>query len=147
MQSHIADTLFHVKHIALIGASDKADRASNQVMAFLQHQGYRVYPVNPLVAGKEIHNERVYACLADITAPIDMVDVFRQGDALPEIVEQCHQLGIKRIWTQLGVVHHGAEQQAEQYGIDMIVDRCPKIEIPKLQSIKLLADPVHQQPS
>ncbi|QBY03716.1 CoA-binding protein [Thalassotalea sp. HSM 43] len=143
----IIDTLKQVKTIALLGASDKPQRASHRVMAYLQQQGYRVLPVNPQLAGQTLHNEMVFASLADVVAnisePIDMVDVFRLPKYLAEIVEQCHTLAIGIIWTQLGVVDADAQALAQQYGIDMIVDRCPKIDIPTLQSQGLLSEPVH----
>lgn len=103
-------------------------------MAFLLRKGYRVIPVNPGQAGKEILGQPVAARLADIAEPIDMIDVFRAADALPTVVEEALALSPlpKVIWGQLSVRHDEAAAQAEAAGIKVVMDRCPAIEYPRL---------------
>lgn len=123
-----------VKTIALLGASPNPDRPSNRVMKFLLSRGYDVIPVNPGQAGKTLHGQLVYGRLSDIPCPIDMVDVFRAADALPEIVAEAAALSPRPrvLWGQLEVVHDGAAAEARTSGIDVVMDRCPAIEIPRL---------------
>ncbi|MDX2368472.1 MAG: CoA-binding protein [Colwellia sp.] len=128
----IIDTLNKVKTIALIGASSKPHRASYKVMAFLMNEGYQVFPVNPLLEGTKIMNREVYGCIGDIPSPIDMLDVFRQSQYLYDIVVEAKQANITCIWTQLGVTDVKAEILALESDITMIVNRCPAIEIPRL---------------
>ncbi|BDA84098.1 CoA-binding protein [Aureimonas sp. SA4125] len=130
----IRDILESVKVIALLGASPNPARPSHGVMRFLLEQGYRVIPVNPGQAGKEILGQPCVAGLADIAEPIDMVDVFRAGDALPGIVEDAMALSPRPtvIWTQLGVRHAEAEAKATTEGFTVVAGRCPAIEIPRL---------------
>jgi predicted CoA-binding protein len=131
---YIADILRGTKTIALVGASPNPERPSHRVMAFLLRKGYRVFPVNPGQAGKEIHGQKVYARLADVPEPIDMIDVFRAADALPALVEEILELPAlpKTIWGQLSVRHDGAAERAEAAGIKVVMDRCPAIEYPRL---------------
>lgn len=129
----IADIFKKVKTIALIGASEKPERDSYKVLAFLINEGFQVFPINPLLAGKTIMNQKVYACLADLPTPIDMLDVFRQSKYLYDIVVEAKQANITTIWTQLGVTDAKAELLARDSGITMVVDRCPAIEIPRLK--------------
>lgn len=130
----IRTILQSVKTIALLGASPNPDRPSNRVMKFLLGRGYEVIPVNPGQAGKTLHGQLVYGRLADIPRPIDMVDVFRAADALPEIVTEAAALTPRPavLWGQLEVVHEGAAAEARKSGIDVVMDRCPAIEIPRL---------------
>jgi predicted CoA-binding protein len=130
----IREVLGSVKVIALVGASPNPARPSHGVMGFLLRQGYRVIPVNPGQAGQEIQGQPCFARLADIPEPIDMVDVFRAGDALPGIVEEAMALSPrpKAIWTQLGVHNAAAEAKAAAEGFVVVADRCPAIEIPRL---------------
>ena len=128
----IIDTLNHINTIALIGASEKPERDSFKVMAFLINKGYQVYPVNPFLEGTTIMNRKVYACISDIPVSVDMIDVFRQSKFLYGIVVEAKKSGIDCIWTQLGVTDIEAESFASENGITMIVDRCPAIEIPRL---------------
>ena len=132
--AYIADILRSVKTIALLGASPNAARPSFGVMNFLLRKGFRVFPVNPGQAGKEILGQLVYARLADISAPIDMVDVFRAADNLPDIVDEVLALQPlpKVIWGQLSVRHDAAAAKAEAAGIRVVMDRCPAIEYPRL---------------
>ncbi len=123
-----------VKTIALLGASPKPDRPSFGVMRFLLSKGYKVYPVNPGQAGKEILGQTVYATMADIPDTIDMVEVFRAPEYLGEVVSDALSLGNrpKVIWGQLSVRDDEAVKPAEQAGIKVVMDRCPAIEIPRL---------------
>ena len=132
--AYIADILRSVKTIALLGASPNAARPSFGVMNFLLRKGFRVFPVNPGQAGKEILGQLVYARLADISAPIDMVDIFRAADNLPDIVDEVLALQPlpKVIWGQLSVRHDAAAAKAEAAGIRVVMDRCPAIEYPRL---------------
>ncbi|KQS93903.1 MULTISPECIES: CoA-binding protein [unclassified Rhizobium] len=131
---YISDILRSTKTIALVGASPNAERPSHRVMAFLLRKGYTVFPVNPGQAGKEIQGQTVYATLADIPEPIDMVDVFRAADALPALVDEI--LAVKPrpkvIWGQLAVRDDKAAEKAEAAGIKVVMDRCPAIEYPRL---------------
>lgn len=131
---YLAEILRQTRVIALVGASPNPERPSNRVMAFLLRKGYRVIPVNPGQAGKEIHGQKVYARLADIPEPIDMIDVFRAAHALPALVGEVLALEPlpKAIWGQLTVRDDVAAAQAEAAGIKVVMDRCPAIEHPRL---------------
>lgn len=131
---HIRTVLTSVKTIALVGASPNAARPSHGVMAFLLRKGYHVIPVNPGQAGKEILGQTVFATLADISEPVDMVDVFRAADQLPALVDEVLALPNmpKVIWGQLSVRHDEAAAKAEAAGFTVIMDRCPAIEYPRL---------------
>ena len=128
----IKDLLERIRTIALIGASDRPDRPSNEVMAVLQRHGYRVLPVNPQITGEHLHGEFVWRDLAQIGEPIDMVDIFRRPQAAGEAVDQAIAAGAKAVWLQLGVINHDAAARAEAAGLDVVMDRCPAIEIPRL---------------
>ena len=128
----IARLLTATRCIALVGASDRPERAANEVMNFLQRAGYRVIPVNPLLAGQVIHGETVRAALADIDEPIDMVDVFRRSEYVAEVVDEAIAVGAKAVWTQLDVVDTIAAARAEAAGLAVVMDRCPKIELRRL---------------
>ncbi|SOC39561.1 hypothetical protein SAMN05892877_10678 [Rhizobium subbaraonis] len=133
---YLADILRDTRVIALVGASPNPERPSNRVMAFLLRKGYRVIPVNPGQAGKAIHGQAVHARLADISEPIDMVDVFRAASALPALVDEVLALNPlpKVIWGQLSVRDDRAAERAEAAGIKVVMDRCPAIEHPRLIS-------------
>ena len=130
----IRSILTSVKTIALVGASPNVARPSHGVMSFLLRKGYHVIPVNPGQAGKEILGQTVFASLADISEPIDMIDVFRAADQLPALVDEVLALPEKPkvIWGQLSVRHDEAAAKAEASGITVIMDRCPAIEYPRL---------------
>ena len=131
---YLADILHSVKTIALTGASPNPARPSNGVMGYLLSRGYEVFPVNPGQAGKQIHGRTVYARLADIPVPIDMVDVFRAAEYLDGVVEEVLALKPlpKVVWAQLGVRDDAAAVKAEAVGIKVVMNRCPAIEYPRL---------------
>lgn len=118
--------------IAMIGASDRPDRPSYEVMAALQSHGYRVLPVNPQITGERVHGEFVWRALSQIGEPIDMVDIFRNSQAAGEAVDQAIAAGAKSVWMQLGVVNEAAAARAEAAGLQVVMDRCPKIELRRL---------------
>jgi predicted CoA-binding protein len=128
----IAALLRQTRTIALVGASDRPERAAHEVMGMLLAHGYQVIPVNPLLAGQVIHGQTVVATLADIAEPIDLVDVFRRSEFVAEVVEEAIAAGARAVWTQLGVIDHAAAARAETAGLAMVMDRCPKIEIRRL---------------
>lgn len=130
--AEIAELLGSVRTIALVGASDRPDRASYGVMKFLQDHGYRVMPVNPAITGETVHGEFVWRELSEIGEPIDMVDVFRNSEAAGETVDAAIAAGAKAVWMQLGVVNAAAAERAEAAGLKVVMDRCPKIEISRL---------------
>jgi O-acetylhomoserine (thiol)-lyase len=121
-----------VRTIAMVGASTNWNRPSYFVMKYLQGKGYRVIPVNPSAAGQELQGEHVYASLRDIPDPIDMVDIFRPSEAVPPIVEDAIAVGAKVVWMQLGIRNDEAAARAEAAGIEVIMNRCPKIEFGRL---------------
>lgn len=121
-----------VKTIALVGASNNPARPSYGVMEFLLESGFHVIPVNPGLAGQELLGQKVYATLADIPEPVDMVDVFRASDAVLAIAREAIAIGAKVLWTQLGVIHAEAAAEAEAAGLTVIMDRCPAIEFSRL---------------
>jgi predicted CoA-binding protein len=133
-RDYLADILKTTRTIALLGASPNPGRPSNQVMGFLLSRGYQVFPVNPGQAGKEILGQTVYATLADIPQPIDMVDVFRAAEFLDGVVDEALALETppKVIWAQLGVRDDKAAAKAEAAGVKVVMNHCPAIEIPRL---------------
>ncbi|MFW2403812.1 MAG: CoA-binding protein [Gammaproteobacteria bacterium] len=121
-----------MRTIAVVGASDKQHRPVYRVMQFLQSKGYRCLPVNPRLAGSELLGETVSASLTDIEEPVDMVDVFRRAEDVPPIAEEAIAIGAKVLWMQLGIVNEAAAERARAAGLQVIMDRCPAIEIPRL---------------
>jgi uncharacterized protein len=130
--AEIKELLETAKVIAMVGASDHPERASNGVMKFLQDRGYRVIPVNPQITGEHIHGEFVFRELSQIGEPIDIVDIFRNSEAAADAVDQAIDVGAKAVWMQLGVVNEAAAARAEAAGLKVLMDRCPKIEIARL---------------
>lgn len=130
--SEISQILQKIKTIALVGASDNPSRPSYGVMAYLLAQGYQVTPVSPKLAGQSLLGQQVVASLADIRHPIDMVDVFRNADAAYGVAQEAIAVGAKILWLQLGVINEQAAVLAKNAGLQVVMDRCPKIEIPRL---------------
>ena len=128
----ISDILKLTQTIAVVGASDNQSRPVYGVMKFLQRQGYRCMPVNPRLAGQELLGETVYARLRDIADSIDMVDVFRRSEEVAPIAEDAIAIGAKVLWMQLGVRNEAAAQLARDAGLEVVMNRCPAIEIPRL---------------
>lgn len=120
----------NVRTIAVVGCSPKPERPGHYVAKYLQELGYRVIPVNP--GQTEILGEKCYASLRDIPEPVDMVDCFRRAEDIPPIVEDAIAVGAKYLWMQLGIVNDAAAQRAMAAGIEVVMDRCPKIDYPRL---------------
>jgi predicted CoA-binding protein len=134
--SYIRGVLDTVKTIAMVGISPKDNRPSYFAFKYLLDRGYRMIPVNPGQAGKEILGQKVYRRLSDIPEPIDMVDIFRSSADVPPIVEEALTLKPKPrvIWMQLTVRNDEAAKRAEEAGLKVVMDRCPKIEYGRLSS-------------
>lgn len=128
----IARLLQTTRTIALVGASDRPERAAFEVMGALLAHGYHVIPVNPALAGQVIHGQTVVAALSDIAEPIDMVDVFRRSEFVAGVVDAAIAVGAKSVWTQLDVIDLEAAARAEAAGLTVVMDRCPKIELRRL---------------
>lgn len=126
--------LRETKVIAMVGASANWNRPSYFAMKYLQEKGYRVIPVNPkeAAAGNEILGEKAVAALGDIDCGIDMVDCFRNSDAIPPIADEAIRIGAKTLWLQLGVRHDESAEKARAAGLTVIQNRCPKIEYGRL---------------
>lgn len=114
--------LQRVKTIAVVGLSPKPGRPSHDVAAAMQRFGYRIVPVRPAI--DEVLGEKAYARLADIPFPVDLVNVFRAAEHIPEVVEECLALGLPALWIQEGIVHDEAAQEAREAGLAVVMDRC-----------------------
>ncbi|MFZ5693740.1 MAG: CoA-binding protein [Pseudomonadota bacterium] len=134
--SYIRGILNTVKTIAVVGISPKVIRPSYFAFKYLLERGYRMIPVNPGQAGSELLGQRVYATLADIPEPVDMVDIFRNSEAALSVVQEALALTPKPavIWMQLGVRNDAAAKLAEDAGLKVVMNRCPKIEYGRLSS-------------
>ncbi len=130
--TYIRGILKRVKTIAAVGMSANAMRPSYFAMLYLQSKGFRVIPINPRYAGQEILGETVLASLDDLPEPPDMVQIFRRSEDAPPIVEDAIRIGAKVLWMQLGVRHDEAAARAEETGLEVVMDRCPKIEYGRL---------------
>ena len=133
---YIAAILAEAKVIAMVGASAATNRPSFFAMKYLLGKGYDVIPVNPTLSGQEIQRRKVYAALADVPAPVDVVDIFRNSAAALDVVRDAirlkDKLGITVIWMQLGVRNDDAAAEAEAAGLQVVMNRCPKIEYGRL---------------
>ena len=132
----IARILREVKTIALVGASARAERASHEVMQFLQKRGYRVIPVNPGLAGQSLLGETVCASLEALGEKPDMVDLFRRSEEVGPLVDQAIAIGAKVVWMQLGVRDEAAAARARKAGLEVVMDRCPKIELARIDAAR-----------
>ena len=128
--------LKRVKSFAVVGASPKPERPSYGVMRFLLNQGYELHPVNPGVAGQRILGQEVYANLAAVPAPADVIDIFRTSEAALQVVRDAiavkDVLKASVVWMQLGVINEAAAAEARAGGFTVVMDRCPKIEFARL---------------
>jgi len=120
--SEMKQLLHNTRTIAVVGLSDKPDRPSHHVAAYLQSAGFRVIPVNPAVLS--ILGQRCYPTLSDIPEPVDMVDVFRRSDAVPAIAQEAIAIGAKSLWLQEGVIHEQAAEEARAAGLQVVMDKC-----------------------
>ena len=134
--AELAQLLQETRTIALVGASDRPDRPSYKVMQFLLEQGYRIVPINPALAGQDVLGQTVVATLA-AAGPVDLVDIFRNSEAVGPIVDAAIDIGAKAVWMQLGVINPDAAQRAEAAGLKVVMDHCPKIEIARLGVAKV----------
>ena len=130
--AYIGDILANSRTFAFVGASPTESRPSYFAMKYLMAKGYRVIPVNPAHAGKELLGQKIFASLSDIGEPVDVVDMFRTPDAAPEIAREAITIGAKVMWMQLGVRNDEAAKIAEDAGLKVVMNRCPKIEYGRL---------------
>lgn len=131
-EGEIRELLGQKRRIAVVGASPNPARASNEILAFLLRQGHDVIAVNPGHAGKAIHGAPVVATLADVEPPAELVDIFRNSEDAGSAVDEAIVHGAKAVWMQLGVINDAAAKRADSAGLIVVMDRCPKIEIPRL---------------
>jgi hypothetical protein len=131
---HLRKILERTKTVAVVGVSANSVRPSFYVARYLGLKGYRVIPVNPGLAGQTLLGETVYADVADIPDNVDMVDIFRRSDAVPAIVDAAlaRWPALQTVWMQIGVMHADAAAKAQARGVDVIQNRCPKIEYQRL---------------
>ena len=128
-EAYLQGILNSVKSIAMVGASPDKTKFSYGVLRVLNETGYDMIPVNPSPGLKEIRGMKVYPSLASINRPVDMVEVFRRSEDLMSITKEAIAIGAKVLWAQIGVVNHDAAALAEEAGLQVVMDRCPKIEL------------------
>ena len=131
-EAEIRELLSQRRRIAVVGASPNPARASNEVLAFLIRQGHDVIAVNPGHAGSTIHGAPVVATLANVEPPAEIVDIFRNSDQAGAAVDEAIVHGAKAVWMQIGVIDAAAAKRANAAGLTVVMDRCPKVEIPRL---------------
>ncbi len=130
--TQLKNILENSKNIAVIGLSANPEKASHRIAAFLQEKGYRVFPINPVLAGQEVLGEKVYASLAEVPEQIDIVDIFRRSEFLPDIAKEFVKTDAKVYWAQLGIENAEAAKILEEHQKAYIMDRCIKIEYQRL---------------
>src|SRR5690606_12171321 len=130
--AYIRDILRSVRTIAMVGASPHWNRPSYFVMKYLQAKGFTVIPVNPVAAGQEILGEQTYATLAEVPGKVDMVDIFRNSEAAGPITDEAIEKAARVVWMQIGVRNDAAAARAEEAGLKVVMNRCPKIEYARL---------------
>lgn len=135
-EGEIRELLSRPRRIAVVGASPNPTRASNEVLGFLVRQGHDVIAVNPGHAGATIHGAPVVATLANVEPPAEIVDIFRNSAEAGAAVDEAIVHGAKAVWMQIGVIDHHAARRAEAAGLTVVMDRCPKVEIPRLGLLK-----------
>jgi len=118
--------LAHAKTIAVVGLSDKPDRYSYRVAAYLQEHGFKIIPVNPAVT--EVLGQKSYSSLREVPEPVDIVDIFRKPEAVPGIVEEAIAIKARAVWMQNGIVHNAAAAQARAAGLKVVMSRCLLVE-------------------
>ena len=128
-ESYLQKILQSVKTIAMVGASPDKTKFSYGVLRVLHETGYDMIPVNPRPDVKEIRGIKVYNSLVEIDRPVDMVEVFRRPEDLPEVAKEAVAIGAKVLWGQIGVRNDDAARIAEDSGMQVVMDRCPKIEL------------------
>ena len=121
-EDYLRDILREAKTIAVVGLSDKPDRPSHSIPAYLQQQGYRIIPVNPKL--QEVLGEKAFASLRDIPEKVDVVDIFRRAEDIPPVVDEAIAIGAKVVWMQLGIVNHEAAAKAKAAGLKVVMDEC-----------------------
>ena len=117
--------------VAVVGLSDKPERDSHRVAAYLQQQGFRIIPINPHVA--EVLGEKAYSSLLGVREPVDIVDIFRKPEAVPGVVGEAILIGAKAVWMQKGIVHNTAAEKARQAGLKVVMNKCIMVEHQSLQ--------------
>ncbi len=135
-EGEIRELLSQPRRIAVVGASPNPARPSNGVLAFLVGQGHDVIAVNPGHAGGTIHGAPVVATLANVEPPAELVEIFRNSEDAGAAVDEAIVHGAKAVWMQIGVINDAAAKRAEAAGLTVVMDRCPKIEIPRLGLLK-----------
>ena len=128
-EDYLQDILSSVKTIAMVGASPDKTKFSYGVLRVLHETGYDMIPVNPRPDLKEIRGLKVYSSLVQIDRPVDMVEVFRKPEDFYGIAEEAIAIGAKVLWGQIGVINHDAARLAEEAGLKVVMNRCPKIEL------------------
>ena len=128
-EHYISDILKTVKTIAMVGASNDKTKFSYGVLRVLHETGYEMLPVNPSLAGLEIRGLNVFPSLISINKNVDMVQVFRKAEDLPTVAKEAVEIGAKVLWGQIGVKHPEAAKIAEDAGMKVVMNRCPKIEL------------------
>lgn len=131
--AQITSILSGARTIAVVGLSDRPDRPSHRVAAYMQQQGYRIIPVNPAITSAL--GETAYPSLRDVPVPVDVVDIFRKPEAVPPVVEEAIAIGAKAIWMQSGITHPEAAAKARAAGLQVVMDRCIMVEHHRTQGV------------